>query len=277
MRQVLVISGKDNFHPLSNQPAMDAPALLNKLSKQDNIKFVSVGDGSHDIALEDIENVLSQMDKDSPLTIIMQCHGTNKGGQFNFVLGKNNKVSSKDLFTLITHRFGESVDLFTPACYGGAMLNDTNLLPQGSVAISLTGEGMVNSASDYQKMVSELDKFNQDFSAYNLLQFFMLNYLRNRFEPQIAISGGKTINLNQELVDFCTSQSRPNIEPDATLLQKINDPAKYTSIISKLAIVKNDWQIYASEYGTALGIMLNEIEKKHQLFNDTHQSTMETN
>lgn len=267
MRQVLVISGKDIFDILYNKPAMNTPVLLDKLSKREDIKFLSVGNGSEDISLDEIKGALSQVNTNEPLTIIMQCHGSMQDGKFHFRIGEKENVSSESLFNVIKdHMPDKPIDFFTPACHGGGMMRDKDILPANSVLVSLTSRDMVNSGGDYCQMVSELDDFSRDFSSYNLLQHYMMNYLKSRFEPEIGVSQGQTINLNQSLITFTNSQNRQEIQTDETLKEIAINDVKYDNALNTLNTANNPWNILALEYGTALGILLNEGIKSQEIY-----------
>lgn len=153
-RQVLVISGRDNFNPLFNKPAINAPRLLEKLAQRDDIDLIYVGDGIKHLTVKDIKKALAKMDKNRPTTIILQCHGTMKAGSFQFILGDKTQMTSADFFTLLKSHFNDTpVDIFSPACYGGGMKQDRALLPHGSVVVSLTDHKTVNNGSDFGDMV----------------------------------------------------------------------------------------------------------------------------
>ena len=154
-----------------NRPAIDCGILTSKLNGRDDVEMISVGNGSIDITIGDIECALAKLDANEKITIIIQCHGVIKNGKFHFILGEDAKISSSELFEVISDKVGCPVDIFTPACYGGGMMRDRGKLPAGSVLVSLTSDKEINNGGDYRDMVKQLDKFSDDFSAYKLLQF----------------------------------------------------------------------------------------------------------
>ena len=150
-----------------------------KITKLKGTDLTLIGNGNMSLSIHNVMNSLEKIKKEQEITIIMQSHGVIKEG-FHFKLGNYSTVSSKKLFQEIRNILGNRpIDIFTPACHGGGMLLDKEELPVGSTLVSLTSKEEPNHGGDYKKMINNFHTFNGDITAYNLLEFYLLNYLKN--------------------------------------------------------------------------------------------------
>jgi RNA-binding protein YhbY len=201
---------------------------LNKqLSNNSLLKVYVVRDGEKSLGIEEIENVLKKIESQNKLTIIVFCHGIlNIKNDFMFDFGQI-KMSANDLFSLIArYRNNNPVDIFSPACHGAGMIEQKDFLPSGSTIATLTSKdrlAMVNVLG----ITKVLHKMDKEFTAYNLLEFYLLTSIDNRCYPFVATSGNDAIiNLNQ----FLKSDNYGQIQLDEeqyNYVKKIGNPVYY--------------------------------------------------
>lgn len=257
-RKVLLIVGKGEY-------AFKTEKFINVLEKRKDIDLVVVGQyNSKNFDCNKLQTAISNLNSEQELTIITMAHGTysyNEG--FEFLLGDNFRLSSKDFFTMIREKMQEMpVDVFNIACQGGGMMFDKDLLPKGSVLVSLTDHQKENNAGDFNKMSEHFEEFNNnEITAYNLLQFYLSRFLKNKFQPYIGVSGGYSYSLYSL---FKAQLSRP-MDFDYNHFNMIGRPEKYKEIFDKIVSNKNEFLINAAEYGIALSIILNNINNKGYL------------
>ena len=172
------------------------------------------------------------------------------------------KGKSKELFDLISLKIpNKAIDLFTPACHGGGMLSDRDILPLGSTLVALTDKNEANHGGDFKNLSEYLGGFNTDLSAYNLLQLFLSKCLKNRYHPYIGISGSREYSLDDLLKSYLSTP----LDFDFSHLESIGSPKEYKEIFDKIVTSKSEWSIYAAEYGIALSIILNDLKNKGYL------------
>lgn len=254
-RKVILISGVGGtaFNKI------DVDTFASKLSLLDYVDLNVIGDGETEIKIDDIINSINSIDSDQEVTLIIQSHGNIENG-FNFLLGDNFKISSNNLFQIIRTIIGDKpIDVFTQACHGGGMLLDKDVLPSGSTLVSLSSAESVNVGIDYKNMINNFDNFTEEPTSYNLLQFYLSNFLKNRFNPCIAVSGNEKIyNLN----DYLKNGQAKNIVFDEGHFNWLGKNHQYIEVSKKLANLNSEYDIYANEYGLAMSICLNDLNNK---------------
>lgn len=254
-RKVILISGNGGI--VFDQK--EVSTFANKLSQLENIDLIVVGNGEQDLTVNEIMQSLDTISPEQEVTIIIQSHGEMKNG-FQFSLGDNSSISSKQLFQVIKNKLGDKpIDIFTQACYGGGMLLDKEELPIGSTLVSLTSQEEVNVGIDYENMIEHFETFNGEVTAYNLLEFYLVNFLKNRHKPFIAVSGQPII---YNLDSFLSSGEAKNIPFDSEHFSCLGEPPKYLEVSQKMQNLKREFAIYAVEYGLAMDICLNELKNK---------------
>ena len=258
-RKILLIIGKSDL-TFQGEYSFKTEKLIEGLQKREDIELVIVGDyKAENFDYEGLNNAISQLNEEQPLTIIMDTHGSMKNGHFEFIMDSNSSLSSQKLFSLVSLKIpNKSIDLFTPACHGGGMLSDKDILPLGSTLVALTDKNEVNHGGDFDKLSEYLGGFNADLSAYNLLQLFLSKCLKNRYHPHIGISGSREYSLDDLLKSYI---SMP-LYFDFSHLEFIGSPKEYKEIFDKIVTGKSEWSIYAAEYGIALSIILNDLKNK---------------
>lgn len=261
-RKVLLVIGKSDLL-LKGEYSFKTEKLEESLRKRDDIELVVVGDYKSDnFDYDALNRAISELKEEQPITIIMNTHGTINKGNFEFIMDSNSDMSSKTLFNLVSERIPNTpVDLFTPACHGGGIIDDKDLLPRGSTLVALTDANTVNNGGDFSKMPKFIDSFNFDLSAYNLLQLFLSKSLKNRFHPHIGISGGNSYSLDDLLK---TAISNP-LDFDFSHSSLFGSENEYRKIFDKIVNSSSEWFIYAAEYGIALSIILNDLKNKKEL------------
>lgn len=247
-----------------------------KLQGLNGVDVFAIGNGVKGIGQKEIyelAELLADIKVGQPATLIIQSHGTMEDGQFSFCIGENNqKITSKELFLLIRFSLGtKPIDIFTTACHGGGALADKDFLPKGSQYACLTDKHHANVGTDFRMMMNDLEKFEGDLSAYNLMQFFAANYLQNRHAPSLGVSGGAVCEMDSYLTspgygygDTTEQQAitrTSGIELDEVHMAKSKN-ADYKTIFDKIKIGE---LVTAKEYGTAVSIVLNH--KKHNFVN----------
>ena len=257
-RKVLLVIGKSDLS-FEGEYSFETEKLIEALQKREDIELVIVGDyKTQNFDLEELNKSISELNEEQPLTIIMYTHGSVKNGYFEFILDNDSKLSSKDLFTLISQKISNiQIDIFTPACHGGGMLSDKDILPSGSTLVSLTDRNETNHGGDFNELSEFLGDYNADLSAYNLLQLFLVKCLKNRFHPHIGVSG----DIEYSLDDLLKSQISKPLDYDLFHFKEVGSPKEYKEIFNKILNGKSEWNINAMEYGIALSIVLNNLKK----------------
>ena len=245
--------------------------FADKIGEKNEVELTVVGENAEGLAQQDKEKLIQELrncDKDIPITLIIESHGTMDGGQFSFLLGENGKeVNTKNFFRDIQEILGDKpIDIFTTACYGGGAMKDINLLPKGSTYACLTDERSENVGHDFENMAHEFERFNGDMSAYNLLQFYTSEFLENRFSPGIGVSGGETFTLDIPLQNI----PHMNIQYDRQHAESVGKP-NYNEVLEKMQTGK---LVYAKEFGLACSILLNS--KKDKILNSVQEKHTET-
>lgn len=269
MRNVLILAGDVSFDEVNfvalkyasekeEKIVNTAKTLKESLSSCTGNNVSIVGDGRSCLSIEQIGQALDNFNNDAPLTIIYCGHGKVGVDGFEFITGKNYKIKVQDMFGLIKQkRDNQPVDFFSEACYGGAMHNARNLLPDNSVLVSLTDEQTVNSGSDFTSFAENFPKdISVDLTAKNILSLFMQTSLTNRFPPCISRSSGGMYNLNELYKDFVQSG-----EKIGNLQDKVSKGLLLPStleFIPKLNSAKREYDIVAKEYGKALALVFED-------------------
>lgn len=263
-RKVILIS--DNGGTAFSQKEIST--FADKLTQLDNIDLMVVGNGEQNLTMNEILQALETVLPEQDLTIIIQSHGCMENG-FEFLLGDDFSLSSKQLFQIIKNKLGDKpVDIFTQACYGGGMLIDKEELSEGSTLVSLTSLEEPNVGIDYKNMIEHFEYFTGELTAYNLLEFYLTNFLKNRFKPFIAVSGQSIYDLN----NFLSNGEIKNINFDSEHFSKLGKPQKYLEVFQKIQNLKSEYDIYAVEYGLAMAICLNELKNRGLLNNQIIES-----
>ena len=263
-RKVLLIIGKsDSLIP--SEYSFKTEKIISELQKREDIDLVVSGQyNSDEFDYNQLQNQISNLNPEQPLTVIVMSHGAYSDSKgFEFILDNNFRLSSKSLFELIGEKMKETpVDIFTTACHGGGMLFDKDILPNGSTLVGLTDATEINSGGDFDKMQEHFEEFNNnEITAYNLLHFYLSRCLKNRFHPHIGIAGGEDFSLDDLLR---THLSKP-INFDNDHFDMLGCPDDYKTIFDKIVTGKSEWSIYAAEYGIALSIILNKIKNNGYL------------
>lgn len=258
-RKVLLVVGKSDLI-IPGEYSFKTEKIIEKLQKRTDIELVIVGDYKQEhFDYESLNRAILELDEEQPLTIIMNTHGSMKNGYFEFIMDNYSRLSSKNIFTLISQKITNiPIDILTPACHGGGMLSDRDILPLDSTLVSLTDKNEVNNSCDFDKLSEYLDDFNDDLSVYNLLQLFLSKCLKNRFHPHIGISGSSEYSLD----DLLKSSISMPLDFDFSHLESIGSPKEYKEIFDKIVTSKSEWSINAVEYGIALSIILNDLKNK---------------
>ncbi len=269
MRNVLILAGDVSFDDVSFVVLEDvaeeekkvvntAKTLKESLSSCKGNNVAIVGDGRSRLSLEQIGQALDNLDNATPLTIIYCGHGKVGVDGFEFITGENYTIKVLDMFNLINQkRNNHPVDFFSVACHGGAMHTARDVLPRNSVLVSLTDEKTVNSFSDFMRFAENFptDK-SVDLTATNILSLFMQTSLTNRFPPCISRSSGGMYNLNELYVAFIRSGQKIG-----NLQDKVSKGILLPStleLIPKLNSAKQEYDIYAKEYGKALALVFED-------------------
>lgn len=267
-RKVILISGNGGLA----FGQKEVTTFVDKLTQLDNVDLEVVGNGEQNLTMDEISQSLDTVLPEQDVTIIIQSHGTMKSG-FEFCISNDFSISSKELFQMIRLKLGNKpIDIFTDACHGGGMLLDKEELAEGSTLVSLTSLEEPNVGIDYQNMIENFETFSGEVTAYNLLEFYLVNFLKNRHKPFIAISGQPTIyNLDK----FLSSGEARNINFDSEHFSSIGELPNYLNVFQKLQNLKSEWDIYAVDYGLAMSICLNELKNKGLVRN--HNERLDNN
>ena len=263
-RKVILISGAGG----TAFGKKEVSTFVNKLSQIEGIELTIVGNGEESIYIDDIIKSLDNIPQEQEVTIIIQSHGEMKGG-FYFSLADDSTVSSKQLFQLIRNKLGEkSIDVFTQACHGGGMLLDKEELPEGSTLVSLTSIEEPNIGIAYGRMIDQFESLCGELTAYNILDFYLSNFLNSRSKPCIAISGQPTI---YDLDAFLKTSQAKQIIFDNEHFSKLGETPRYLEVYKKMQNMKSEWDIFAVDYGLAMDICLNDLKNKG-LVNNKNQT-----
>lgn len=265
-RKVLVINGINDllrFDEVSDILGLpkyipNNDLFIEALRKREDIDLEVVGRHDQAFTPDDLLRVIANLDPNQPLTVIILSHSTyslEKG--FEFIMNNELKISSKDLFTALQMIVPSTpIDIFTTAGYGAGIMEDKDILPTGSVLVGLTDKTEVNSNGDFDTMCEHFSEFSGDVTAYDLLQFYLSRFLKNRFHPHIGISGGPHLSLDDCLTEH---MSKP-LELDLTHYLSFSPSSEYLEVFNKILSNKSEWKIYADEYGLALSIILNDLK-----------------
>ena len=261
-RKMLLVIGKSDLI-FQGEYSFKTERLIEELQKRDDIELVIVGDyKAEHFDYESLTKAISELNENQPLTVIMNTHGSIKNGYFEFLMDNNSRLSSKDLFSLISQKMTNTpVNLFTPACHGGGILYDKDILPVSSTLVVLTDMNEVNHGGDFDKISGYLNEFDVDLSAYNLLQLFLSKCLKNRYHPHIGIAGGVDYSLDDLLKSYISTP----IDFDSSHFESLGSPKEYREVFDKIVMSKSEWSIYAAEYGMALAIILNDLKNQGKL------------
>jgi hypothetical protein len=118
---------------------------------------------------------------------------------------------------------------------------------------------------------------DKEFTAYNLLEFYLLTSIDNRCYPFVATSGNDAIiNLNQ----FLKSDNYGQIQLDEeqyNYVKKIGNPVDYLKTIKQLNICPNKNYLPMNQFNLTLGIILNDLfkQKKQSYIKHKLESTDE--
>ena len=254
-RKVILISG-DGGNVFNSK---DVLTFASKLQQKDNVDLLVVGNGEQTVTINDIMQSLDTINQEQEVTIIIQSHGK-FSDKFYFLLGDSSSISSKELFSMIKSKLGNKpIDIFTQACHGGGMLIDKEELAAGSTLVSLTSKDEVNIGINYTNMIEQFEQFSGDVTAYNLLEFYLLKFLKNRHKPFIAVSGQPTIF---DLDSFLSNGKSKNIIFDSEHFVNLGEPPRYLEVSEKMRNLRSEYDIYAIDYGIAMDICLNDLKNK---------------
>lgn len=258
-RKILLVIGKSDLFK-EGEYSFKTEELVEALKKRNDIELVIVGDyKAEKFDYSSLSKSILELKEGQPITIIMQTHGSFENDAFEFVVDKDSNISSKDLFTTIVDVIPSTpVDIFTPTCHGGGMLFDRDILPLGSTLVTLTDKNDVNNGHDFAKIAKYIEDYNADLSAYNLLQLYLSKCLKSRFHPHIARSNCIDLSLDDMLKLYISNP----IKFDVSHYNLSGCQDEYKDVFNKIVSSKSEWSIYASEYGIALSIILNDMEKK---------------
>lgn len=258
MRTVLVIAGPGG--EAFGKKEIDL--LTTNIQQDDSRKMSCVGNGVEQIKNEDIANKLEVIShNENPTTIIIEMHGTEKQGQFYFING-DSYISSKELFEIIKSKFkNKSVDILITSCHSGACLHDKDLLPEGSVIGALSQGHESTAGSDVNRFMEAIQGTTEDLTTYNLLKLY-LSKLQTRIPPELGISGKEgTLQLDELLrTSIGKKIDRSKV---IGLLQESMSLDELESLIAKIETSRDEWGIYAAEYGKAINVCsANEFGKE---------------
>lgn len=258
MRNVLVIAGPGG--EAFGKKEIDL--LTTNIQQDDSRKMSCVGNGVEQIKNEDIANKLEVIShNENPTTIIIEMHGTEKQGQFYFING-DSYISSKELFEIIKSKFkNKSVDILITSCHSGACLHDKDLLPEGSVIGALSQGHESTAGSDVNRFMEAIQGTTEDLTTYNLLKLY-LSKLQTRIPPELGISGKEgTLQLDELLrTSIGKKIDRSKV---IGLLQESMSLDELESLIAKIETSRDEWGIYAAEYGKAINVCsANEFGKE---------------
>lgn len=254
-RKVILISGNGG----SAFGQKEVAIFVDKLTQLDNVDLEVVGNGEKNLTMDEISQSLDTVISEQDVTIIIQGHGRMRNG-FEFCIGDDSSISSRQLFQMIKMKLGNKpIDIFTSACHGGGMLLDKEELAEGSTLVSLTSSEEPIVCIDYLNMIEHFETFSGEVTAYNLLEFYLVNFLKNRHKPFIAFSGQPTIyNLDK----FLSSREARNINFDSEHFSSIGELPNYLNVFKKMQNLKREYDIDAVDYGLAMSICLNELKNK---------------
>ena len=258
MRNVLVIAGPGG--EAFGKKEIDL--LTTNIQQDDSRKMSCVGNGVEQIKNEDIANKLEVIShNENPTTIIIEMHGTEKQGQFYFING-DSYISSKELFEIIKSKFkNKSVDILITSCHSGACLHDKDLLPDGSVIGALSQGHESTAGSEVNRFMEAIQGTTEDLTTYNLLKLY-LSKLQTRIPPELGISGKEgTLQLDELLrTSIGKKIDRSKV---IGLLQESMSLDELESLIAKIETSRDEWGIYAAEYGKAINVCsANEFGKE---------------
>lgn len=95
-------------------------------------------------------------------------------------------------------------------------------------------------------MIKYFETFNGEVTAYNLLEFYLVNILKNRFKPSIAVAGQPMI---YDLDKFLSSGEANNIHFDIEHFFSVGELPNYLTVFQKLKNLKSEYDIFAKDYG----------------------------
>lgn len=258
MRNVLVIAG-----PGGNEfGKKEIDLLTTNIQQDDSRKMSCVGNGVEQIKNEDIANKLEVIShNENPTTIIIEMSGTEKQGHFYFING-DSYISSKELFEIIKSKFkNKSVDILITSCHSGACLHDKDLLPEGSVIGALSQGHELTAVGNVNRFMEAIQGTTEDLTTYNLLKLY-LSKLQTRIPPELGISGKEgTLQLDELLrTSIGKKIDRSKV---IGLLQESMSLDELESLIAKIETSRDEWRIYAAEYGKAINVCsANEFGKE---------------
>ncbi len=140
------IEVEDGFKNVNNQ-------IFNLFGRNNNIKFLSLGDGQTDLYNQDIEKFLKKsiapvkINNSNSTLLLLHFHGSvtidQASGQKTHLicLNKHNqKIKTEDLFKQINAFFQKPVDIILTSCKSGTTKDLVHLLPNGSKLIQFCSD-----------------------------------------------------------------------------------------------------------------------------------------
>lgn len=224
-----------------------------------NVK--TVGDGGKSISLDDVTAAIHLLRRQGPIAVIVNTHGSIKNGKHALSFGGSSEVLTKDLLLTIKNAVGPVVvDYFMTACHGGtAQVDAMEVLPKGSVFVSLSPGGEGVSGFDVDRFISGISESNlvkESVSADRMLNEYLLVALKNRIAPNIALVGQGDYALNDALIKRMvghpfSNEQRARIR---SILGKFFVHDRLDYVIRKIETSKDLRSIDAVDFGPALAV-----------------------
>ncbi len=253
IKNVLIIAGPGGMASDKNDIE-----LLRKQLEDKGAKVFLVGDGERDISIDEIIAEVKNINGD--FTVFFSAHGENKDGHHSTFLS-DAPTRTSEIFTKIEEVSPYRKDYFLIQCYGGSAIQDCkDIIKYGSNIVTLTTGSETNTSAyikDFYRTLSESKVLGNDFSAFSMLQDYLTTDMQGRFVPSIANSNGMSLNLDTEMKSLLGNKfSEEQLKIIHNNMDNTLGVDRVNEVINKMENAKNEWSIYAVDYGEACTVAL---------------------
>ncbi|MDF2940875.1 MAG: hypothetical protein K0R66_1517 [Gammaproteobacteria bacterium] len=236
------------------------------LQAQGATNLLTIGNGEEDISEDAMGQLFNHIgsSKDD-ITLVVMAHGevdkSHSGkairGSHKHMLSDSKPISTIDFLKKIADKLnGKKIDIFTIACYGGDMHDFAHrILPKGSTYVAIAKPDEPATSAEVDRLWSRLasKEVAGCLSAESLLMAYTVR-LSTRYTPTLS-STLSHYSLDEK---FYARIGRPFNEKEKAMvlraLKPLADEKQILSTMDKISQSKNEWGIYAVDYGMALAI-----------------------
>lgn len=120
---------------------------------------------------------------------------------------------------------------------------------------ALSQGNQTTAGNDVANFINSLKDYKSDLSTFSLMQQYLIAGLKNRIPPEIGISG---VNGTIQFDELLRQNLNKPIDSDKVceLLGGSMSETEIKELITKIEEAKNEWNIYAVEYGKAISICM---------------------